>query len=201
MILQELVEQNPKDNLLFEAAISGLSGKEEACRDFLTAPWRGLQPSHPFIKMLDQVIENRNDPDFLKEEESGFDAATEGLKLYRKNCESCHGPGGKGIENLAPPLYHSEYLEGDPKKLILLTLHGLKGPIHVNGKRYELSAVMPGVKDNPDLTDQDIAAILKFIRNGFGKEPIEIQPEDVAKLRDVLPVDGMFTEKELLEHR
>ena len=105
--------------------------------------------------------------------------------------------GGLGIENLAPPLANSDYVEGSEDRLILLTLHGLSGPIHINGERYELNAIMPGIKENPNLSDSDIASILTFVKNAFAKRPVGINPKRVAELRAETPEGYSFTEEEL----
>lgn len=79
-------------------------------------------------------------------------------------------------------------------------MHGLKGPVHVNGQLFELNAVMPGINNHPDLDDQDIADILSFIKNNMGKKPDSVSAEAVSSLRDKKPIGGgMYTEKILSE--
>ena len=197
IILEKIIERHEDDLFFYEAILSGLQGKEKEFRYFLTT-LRGMEKGHSFIKMLDDFIVKIETPKLLASSKN-FDVMTNGLKLYQKNCASCHGHGGEGLPNLAPPLYGSEYVESGPEKLILIALHGLQGPVHVNGKLYEMNAVMPGLKDNPDLNDQEIAAILTYVRNSFGREPMNVLPETVAMLREETPQNGLFTEKELLE--
>ena len=195
-VAEKIIERHEKDNYFYESILSGLEGKEKEFRYFLTVV-RKMEKEHSFIERLDQLIEEIEKPKVIAS--NNFDVMTEGLKLYQKNCASCHGHGGEGLPNLAPPLYGSEYVESGPEKLILITLHGLKGPIHVKGKLYEMNNVMPGLKDNKDLSDHEIAAILTYVRNAFGKEPMTILPESVAMMREEIPQNELYTEKELLD--
>ena len=85
-------------------------------------------------------------------------------------------------------------------RLAAIILHGLSGPIHVNGKLYQLNNEMPGLINNNSISDQDIADIIKFTQNAFAQEPKGISADEVKKLRDKKPLNGgLFNEKELLE--
>lgn len=126
-----------------------------------------------------------------------MDNRTRGLQLYRGTCSACHGPSGKGIEGLAPPLDKSDYISGPIERLGLVLLHGLKGPITVSGTRYEFNAQMPGIDVNPDMSDQDIADLMAYIKNAFGKSGGGATAELVKSLRDKKPKDGAYTEEEL----
>ena len=127
------------------------------------------------------------------------DPRTAGLGLYNTYCSSCHGQDGMGRGNLAPPIMQSEYVNGEVDHLILLLLHGLQGPIKVNGKTYDMNAVMPGIKDSPQLGDQEIAEIIIFVRNSFSfANPWNISTDRIAELRErTKDRTEMFTEEEL----
>jgi mono/diheme cytochrome c family protein len=128
------------------------------------------------------------------------DDRTRGLRFYKNICGACHGPGGDGIEGLAPPLRNSEYITASPKRLALILLHGLKGPINVNGKRYEFNGEMPGIANNPDMSDQDITDLMIYLSNAFGKSTREIDADQVKALRTVKSkTGGAYTEEELLK--
>ena len=80
-----------------------------------------------------------------------------------------------------------------------IILHGLKGEIHVNGKLEKYAAAMPGVKDNPAIKDEDIAAITHYVKNAFSMSHQGVKVEKVAELRNQKPKEGnLYTEKELL---
>lgn len=128
------------------------------------------------------------------------DHLTQGLTHYRTHCATCHGTDGKGIRDLAPPLLASEYVGGDPRKLIEVLLYGLQGPITVNGVDYSFSAAMPGLKMNPHLTDKEIMEIGNYVRNAFTTSPQTITEEMVKGLRDQdRPADQTYTQQELKE--
>jgi len=106
------------------------------------------------------------------------------------------------MENAAPPLYDSDYVKGSTDRLAAIMLHGLEGPIHIHGKRYEFNSVMPGIGHNPDLKNQDILSIVTFLRNafmtgsGFGES--DLTEERIQELRSIKPKDGgLFTESVL----
>jgi nitrite reductase (NO-forming) len=57
-------------------------------------------------------------------------------------------------------------------------LHGLTGPVTVNGKTYD--SVMPPMSQ---LTDDEIANISTYVLNSWGNPGGRIQKDDVAKYR------------------
>lgn len=123
---------------------------------------------------------------------------TNGLKLFRRICGTCHGPSGDGIEGLAPPLRNSEYVSGSIHRLTSIILHGMYGPVHVNGKLYKLGGAMPGLVDNQSISDRDIADIVHYLQKSFVKEQKKISPEEIKALREQKPKQGdIFTEEEL----
>lgn len=195
--LQSLIDNNDNDTLLYNAILSGLSNQEEVFLNFLKS--NGTSLDKLIFNYLNNSLRIKNKPKTQKNPNSGTkDSKTHGLALYRKHCQNCHGKDGLGIPNLAPPLYKSDWLEGDTKKLILITLHGLEGPIHVNGELLRFNNVMPGLRDNPDLSDEDIANLLSFVRNAFGTEPIDINKEAVKSMRIKAPKNNkLFTEETL----
>jgi mono/diheme cytochrome c family protein len=120
------------------------------------------------------------------------DRRTVGMELYQTYCGTCHGNDGEGKKILAPPLLNSEFVSGPDERLILIALHGMKGPITVNNVDYDLPAAMPGVANNKDLSNADIKDILHFVRNAFASAPYSIQDEDIEKLRAYPSPDGMM---------
>jgi mono/diheme cytochrome c family protein len=194
--IEEVLDRYPQDTFFIEAALSNLSGKEKEFHYFLTVV-RGKPDTYPILNYLKKIIQSDQELPVENKYISDTDTKTIGLKLYRQHCAACHGENGLGNKNLAPPIYNSNYVKGDPQKLILIALHGLQGPINVNNKRYELNAVMPGLKDNPELSNTDIANILSFVRNAFSNEHEDITPEEIEAGRSMLPKGEMYTEEEL----
>jgi mono/diheme cytochrome c family protein len=198
-LLAPILTRTPADTLLVEATLSGLSGQEAAYRSFLLAA--GPDPATaPMLERLATVIgraAEASETTPLPSFSTRTDPRTRGMQLFRTHCATCHGMGGLGIDKLAPPLAGSDYVAGSGDRLILLTLHGLSGPIHINGRRYEGNAVMPGVKENSELSDADVAAMLTFVKNAFSQTGANIRPDRVKALRREAPAGYSFTEEEL----
>jgi len=123
-----------------------------------------------------------------------------GKGFYTLACGTCHQPTGLGIPPAFPPLAGSEYVTGDERRLIAITLKGVTGPIKVAGKDYA------GMMPPPDLgypglkEDGKMADVLNYIRNTFGnKAEKPITPEMVAAARKEFAERATpWTEAELL---
>jgi mono/diheme cytochrome c family protein len=195
-ILSDIDQKRHAQRLFQEAIVSSLEGKEEK---YLQT----MNPSDELKRVLTTVLDNHQkeelNPIFVKQTNT-VDARTKGLQLYRTICAACHGADGKGIQDLAPPLKGSEYIDGSMKRLASIILHGISGPIHVDGKLYKLNNDMPGMVNNNTISDQDIADIIKYTQNAFAKSPKGIALDDIKKMRAQKPPgSGVFDEKQLLE--
>jgi mono/diheme cytochrome c family protein len=195
-ILAQIEKKYAEKPVFQEAIVSSLDGKEV---QYLNTQ----NPSALLKNNLTVAIGNHQkkelNPIFVKET-NVVDNRTKGLQLFRTICGACHGADGKGIQDLAPPLKDSEYINGSMKRLASILLHGLSGPISVNGKQYQLNNEMPGLANNKDLSDEDIADIIRYTQNAFAKDGKNISASDVKKLRDKKPAGGgLFNEKQLLE--
>lgn len=193
----DLAKEYSNDPIYCEALISGINNQEEK---FLKKINQLKNDS--IYSMLAQVISNKKNNEIQAPQlmtKPFLDDRTAGFKLYNTYCVSCHGFDGKGVENLAPPLYPSEYVTGSAERIILIALQGLKGPVTVNGKKYEMNLVMPGIKNNPELTDKKIADLMVFIKNSFAVGfPAPINEELVGGLRQKLAGrEEMFTAESL----
>ena len=93
-------------------------------------------------------------------------------------CAPCHHANGLGIPNAYPSLVGTAWVIGDPELLIKVTLHGLQGPITVNGRPWN-AMMMPLA----NLPDGQIAAALTHTRTSWGNAASPITPEQVAKVR------------------
>jgi mono/diheme cytochrome c family protein len=93
-------------------------------------------------------------------------------------CLPCHGENGMGVPNAYPGLVGTPWVTGDPEVLIKLTLHGLQGPIQVNGKRWN-ALMMPLA----NLPDAEIAEALTHTRTSWGNAASPITAEQVAAVR------------------
>ncbi|MBM1106533.1 c-type cytochrome [Aurantibacter crassamenti] len=199
-IVLELTNSYEENDIYQEAIVSSLGNSE---RKFLAyAETNKINDSTALIDLLDGTLTNisKNKKNSIYTSTSvGTDSRTAGYKIFRNYCATCHGVDGEGIDGLAPPLKNSEYVTESSKKLALIILHGLAGPIHVNGKLYELNNTMPGLANNRDFTDKDIRNIISYMNNAFPSTSKRIKVEDIKELRNQKPKNGVFSEKELLE--
>lgn len=105
-----------------------------------------------------------------------------GKRIYSQNCIVCHQATGMGVAGQFPPLAGSDWVNsmgphGD-NHLVLLMLHGHQGPMQVEGQNY--NNAMPQWKQ---LSDDDIAAVLTYIRSDWGNHGAAIDPSYVTQLR------------------
>lgn len=146
------------------------------------APLTVQQSDHWVNSIEDPLYLREEDPIALQSEDFNFSASEEqqsaGHTLYNQHCASCHRPDGKGNEGFIPPLVNSEWVSGNPGRLIDITLTGLNTPITVNGIDY--NGEMPGYRH---LSDNDIRDILNFVRIEFGKVAGNIISPDVMHQR------------------
>jgi mono/diheme cytochrome c family protein len=107
---------------------------------------------------------------------TGSDA---GRAIYMSTCSACHQPEGRGLRGAFPPLAGSDWLASHPTEAAIATvLHGLSGPIEVNGERY--NAVMPPI---PHLSDEQVAAVLGYVYSQWGNDGRSVTAEQVAAVR------------------
>lgn len=81
-----------------------------------------------------------------------------------------------------PPLAGSDWVTGGTERSIRVVLHGLMGPIKLNGATFAAPAPMP--PQGAVLADQDIANVLTFVRNSWGNKGGLVTKEMVAKVRE-----------------
>jgi len=105
--------------------------------------------------------------------------ASRGRALYEVSCGACHQPDGGGREGVASPLAGSEWVTGSEGRLLRIALDGVRGPIEVKGRRYQLE--MPALRHV--YGDEDMAAILTYIRGAWGNSAPAITVDSVGKVR------------------
>jgi glucose/arabinose dehydrogenase len=106
-------------------------------------------------------------------------SALEGGILYNTYCAACHQRDGKGDNNRFPPLVNSDWVKGDPDRLIHVVLNGLQGEIKVNDRSF--NGLMP---HNDHLDDHAVASILTYIRRRFGNRAPAVSIMDVSRIRE-----------------
>jgi len=121
-----------------------------------------------------------------------------GHEIYHRegHCVTCHQPDGHGLPDAGfPPIAGTDWTQGDPEVLIKLTLHGLIGPIEVKGRQYP--GQVPMTPFGGLLDDEEVAAVLTYVRNHFGNKASAITPAQVAKVREATGTRTFYTPEEL----
>ena len=91
-----------------------------------------------------------------------------GSIVYREFCKQCHRPKGKGVGRSYPPLVGSDWLTNKRSESIHAIKYGLKGPIEVNGGKYDNVMAPMG------LSDKEIADVINYIMNTWGNTQKEM---------------------------
>jgi mono/diheme cytochrome c family protein len=105
-------------------------------------------------------------------------AVKRGQAVYQMTCIACHQKDGNGVPRLNPPLAKSSYVVGEKAKLINIVLKGLNDPIEINGEEY--NNAMPA---QAQLSDQQIADVLTYVRNSFGNKASAVTATQVKAER------------------
>lgn len=103
-------------------------------------------------------------------------ASANGGSVYMQNCSSCHGSGGKGQPGAFPPLSGNPVVTGAPTHVIHIVKAGLTGPIKVKGQSY--NGQMPSWSGI--LNNDQIAAVVTYIRSSWGNKAGSVTPAQVA---------------------
>jgi mono/diheme cytochrome c family protein len=111
-------------------------------------------------------------------EAAALDPMVLGKRVYN-NCMACHQRDGAGVPGNYPPLAGSSWVTGRADVLANILLHGLEGPIEVLGESY--NQVMPGWDR---LDDEQIAAVMTYVRGSFGNDAGPVSAELVATVRE-----------------
>ena len=191
-----------KDNVIVqEAILSGSEGVMSALKLKLEEKDNLKNTDLDVLAGASLERQENNRPNYIYSTQiARADSRTNGAILFRQICASCHSSSGEGIRGLAPPLVGSEYISNHLEQLGLIILHGLKGPLLINGEVYDNNHQMPGLKYNKSLSDKDISDIISYVTNAFSVNPKGLKPEKIKELRGVSSKDGMeYTEKELFE--
>ena len=138
-------------------------------------------------------------PNHLSKKDAGL--FRKGAEIYNReaHCVTCHQANGKGLPDSGfPPLAATRWATGDPDLLIKLTLKGLMGPIEVKGKSYP--GQVPMTPFEHLLKDDEIAAVLTYVRNSFGNKASSVQPRQVAEVREAVKSHlGLYHPGDLLK--
>jgi mono/diheme cytochrome c family protein len=109
---------------------------------------------------------------------AAFQASLDRGKLvYQTQCLACHQIDAGGVPDMTPPLTGTKWVLGDKTPLVQIVLKGMQG-IEINGDDYH-SVMAP----HSELTDQQIADVLTYVRNNFGNKAKAITAAEVKAIR------------------
>lgn len=132
--------------------------------------WPGYKPSP--LETSEGVLDEKSMKQFA-----------EGRQKYLTTCAGCHGSNGAGATRMGPPLAGSEWVTGDERRLVLILLHGIEGPIEVSGKKYDAPQILPVMPAHSTMDDASIASILTYIRNEWGNQAPPVTGRTVGGTR------------------
>jgi mono/diheme cytochrome c family protein len=99
------------------------------------------------------------------------DPVQRGQAVFEDSCAQCHRANGEGLPATFPALNKNPFVMGDPQPVIATVLNGLKGNL---GR-------MSGWQDKLD--DQQIAAVVTYIRQAWSNRAPAVTPAMVAATR------------------
>ena len=102
-----------------------------------------------------------------------------GAQLYGDHCAGCHGDAGRGVARAYVPLAgNPAVLQEPPANLVQVVLGGAFAPSTAGNPR---PFGMPPFATA--LSDEDIAAVLSYIRNSWGNRASAVRPLDIHRYR------------------
>jgi len=184
-LLRGLARVFPNNVYVADAILTNLQGLEAAFMNELLVdiPDTATLVHRQFRKVITSIEKAKKDKNTAKATAD----YPKGAAIFKSTCATCHGADGYGIEGLAPPLNNSDWVIGEKKRLIPIVLYGLTGPIIVNKKVYQAPQVtgdMPGIGQNNEFSDSDIADVLSFIRNAWSNRAPKVTAEEIVHTRE-----------------
>lgn len=124
-------------------------------------------------------------PGVLWQANQGFTAAAAddnwqelGKAVFERSCAACHGLEGQGIPGVFPPHAGNDFVTGDPVGPMRVMIYGRSG--------------MPSFGDS--MTDQELAAVLSYMRTSWGNDASVVTTEFAAAVRAEHGQDGAIEE-------
>jgi mono/diheme cytochrome c family protein len=173
--LIRMARKYPDDHSMVESIISGLTREEDFDRILRNENNLSLLKTQ-----VQKVLENKrnNQTQAPKLYTEPFDdTRTNGLKIFKSYCASCHGIDGQGQKNVAPSLLESKVLIGPEKEIARIILYGNKK----KSDKYQIQ--MPSYINDPNMSDQDINDVIDYLLSTYAKRWKSITVEEIQKIR------------------
>lgn len=101
-----------------------------------------------------------------------------GKIVYGTYCLPCHQADGSGVPRMNPPLIKTSWVLGSKTVLVEQVLKGSANKVEIDGEKF--LGAMPA---QTQLTDQQIADVLTYVRNSFGNKASIVTPAEVKTVR------------------
>lgn len=122
-------------------------------------------------------LQHKPEPPAVK---AGANLMEQGRNVYQQQCAQCHGEQGEGRRGAFPALAHNRAVTlADPTNLVRVLLQGGYLPATAGNPR---PYGMPPFAQS--LRDEDIAAVLSYIRNAWGNAAPRVDTIDVYRARE-----------------
>ncbi len=102
-----------------------------------------------------------------------------GERLYATRCAQCHGDDGRGRSRAYVPLAGNRAVQRDPPANLVQVVLGGAFPASTAGNPRPFGMPPFAV----ELSDEQVAAVLSYIRNAWGNRAGAVQPLDVQRWR------------------
>jgi mono/diheme cytochrome c family protein len=137
-----------------------------------------------YLKSQTQEEDSPEPPQIKVTDKQAEALIARGAKLYENRCVDCHQRRGEGVPRVYPPLENNESI------VMRYQINAIR--IVVNG------GFPPSTQDNPrpygmppfgqDLTDEEIAAVVSYVRQSWGNHAPAVSPAEITSARGI-PVD------------
>lgn len=102
-----------------------------------------------------------------------------GKLVYMQRCLVCHQTDGGGVPHLNAPLDGASGVKSDDKaRLIRIVLKGMNERVELDGEYYSNN-----MAPLPDLSDQQIADVLTYVRNSWSNKGSAVSAAEVKTVR------------------
>lgn len=200
----EIARSKGNDAEFVDAIVGGLAGREVSFLEKYSTPEAAdtrLTGALQESRFADQTRPAR---EYLALNETHREQFERGRTVYARDCSVCHGNNGRGLAATAPTLVRSSWVLQNPEVTAKIILDGLTGPVTVNGTEVsapDILDVMPGFRRTDAMTDEDLSALITYIRNQWGNRATPVSKADVQRIRKATRshADQPYTADELAQ--
>ncbi|NKI31972.1 PVC-type heme-binding CxxCH protein [Croceivirga thetidis] len=206
LLLQMTEDENPRVRMEVLVAASWL--KEEPGLKILQKigqqpmdEWLQVPYERAIAHLKGENLKPKTEEVYTHLKGKGREVYLKGKEIYEREgyCITCHQKNGQGLAATGhPPLRQSKWVVENEERLIKLTLKGIIGPMVVQNLEYD--GQVPMTPFGGILDDEEIAAVLTYVRNSFSNRASAISPEKVKAIREeIKDKEGFYTAQELLK--